>query len=170
MKNKRQVIPLRRKREGKTNYKKRMGYLRSRMPRLVIRKSLRNIIAQVIVYEQQGDRIIAAASSAQLKKLGWKSSGSNIPAAYLVGYLVGKKAKTSNIEEAVLDLGIYQQIKGSKLYAALKGAVDAGLNIPHDQSVMPSEERLHGKHIMEYRKTDIQKQFEETLQKIRSMK
>lgn len=170
MKNKRQVIPYRRKREGKTNYKKRMAYLSSGLPRLVIRRSLRNVIAQVVIYEQKGDKIAAASSSQELKKLGWKLSGSSLPAAYLVGYLVGKKAKDKKINEAILDLGLYRPIKGSKLYAALKGAVDAGLNVPHDNTVMPKQERIDGKHISEHKKIDVKKQFDEILTKIKGKK
>jgi len=167
MKNKRKVIPFRRKRLGKTNYKKRIAYLSSNMPRLVIRKSLTGVIAQVIAYNPSGDKVLAGASSQEIKKLGWNTSGSNIPAAYLVGFLVGKKAINAKINEAILDLGLYQPVAGSRIYAVLKGAVDAGLTIPHDKSVIPKEERLQGKHISDYRKIDIKKIFDEVLQKIK---
>ena len=40
----------RRKREGKTDYRKRLRLLLSGKPRLVIRRSLRDISAQVIEY------------------------------------------------------------------------------------------------------------------------
>lgn len=170
MKNKRQVIPYRRKREGKTNYKKRIAYLSSGIPRLVVRKSLKNIIAQIIKYEPAGDKVLVSASSQELKKLGWKLSGSNLPAAYLVGYLIGKKAKDAKINESILDLGLYQPIKGSKLYSALKGAIDAGLIVPHDASVIPKQERIEGKHISEYKKIDVKKQFDEILIKIKGKK
>ena len=75
MKDKRRVIPFRRKREGKTNYKKRIAFLTSEKPRLVIRKSLKNITAQIVIYEPKGDKVIASACSAELTKLGWKFSG-----------------------------------------------------------------------------------------------
>ncbi len=170
MKNKRQVIAFKRKRLGKTNYKKRIAYLTSSTPRLVIRKSLKNITAQIVAYEPQGDKILASASSEELKKLGWKMAGSNIPAGYLVGFLVGTKAKKSNIPSANADLGLYQPIKGSKLYAVVKGAVDAGLNVPHEDSIAPSAERLHGKHISDYKKIDVKKQVDEMITKIKGMK
>ncbi|MBN2420898.1 50S ribosomal protein L18 [Candidatus Woesearchaeota archaeon] len=170
MKNKRQVIPFRRKREGKTNYKKRIAYLTSGLPRLVIRRSLKNVVVQIITYEPQGDRVVASANSKDIKKLGWKGSGSNIPCAYLVGFLAGVKAKGAKINEAIADLGLYQQIKGSKIYAALKGAFDAGLKIPLDESVVPNAERLRGKHISEHRKVDAEKDFEEVLSKIKGAK
>lgn len=170
MKNKRQVIPFRRKREGKTNYKKRIAYLTSGLPRLVIRRSLKNIFVQIIVYEPAGDRVVASANSNDIKKLGWKGAGSNIPCAYLVGFLAATKAKHAKVTEAIADLGLYQQIKGSKIYAALKGAVDAGLKVPLDESVVPNQDRLKGKHISEHRKTNVEKEFEETLSKIKGAK
>ena len=64
-------------------------------------------------------------------------SGKNTSSAYLTGYLCGKKALKEGIEGAVLDLGLKTSINGSKIYAALKGAVDAGMNIPHNESILP---------------------------------
>lgn len=167
MKNKRKVIRFRRKRTGKTDYKKRIACLSSGLPRLVVRKSLKNITAQIIAYEPKGDKVLASASSQSIKKLGWNASGGNIPSAYLVGYLAGKRAKDAKISHAVLDLGLQNPAAGSRLYAALKGAVDAGLDIPYDESVIPKQERIHGKHIADYRKIDIKKMFDEVLQKIK---
>lgn len=170
MKNKRLVVPFRRKREGKTNYKKRIAYLTSDVPRLVIRRSLKNITAQIIQYEPQGDRVLAAATSEHIKKLGWKYSGNSIPACYLVGFLAGKKSKDAKINEANLDIGLYAPVKGSRLFAALKGALDAGLKVNHDVSVLPNPDRLKGKHIVAHRKLneqDFMKNFESVLVKIK---
>jgi large subunit ribosomal protein L18 len=36
------------------------------------------------------------------------------------------------------------------VYAALKGALDAGLKVPHSPDILPSEERIKGKHIIDY--------------------
>ena len=170
MKNKRRVIPFRRKREGKTNYKKRIAYLSSGLPRLVIRRSLKNIVAQIIIYEQKGDKVVASSNSIEIKKLGWKFGGSNTSASYLVGFLVGKKAVEKKVHEAILDLGLYQPMAGSKLYAALKGAVDAGLKVPHDESILPKQERIEGKHVSDYKKIDVKKHFDEILAKIKGRK
>jgi len=38
---------------------------------------------------------------------------------------------------------------GNRVFAALKGMVDAGLEIPHGDSVLPVEDRLNGAHIDE---------------------
>jgi len=144
------TVHYRRKREGKTNYNKRIKLLLSNKPRLVIRKSLLSITAQVVLFDPKGDKIIAAASEHELKKKhGWQH-GNNLPAAYLTGMLLGKKALKAGINEAILDLGFHPSTKGSKIYACLKGAVDAGLNVPHNAEIMPSEERLTGKHVANY--------------------
>src|SRR3989344_6735019 len=95
------TVPLRRKREGKTNYRKRLRMLLSNKLRLVVRRSLNNISAQIIEYRQNGDRVVACAHSMELKKFGWKTDGGNTPSAYLVGLLLGKKAKEKGIKEAI---------------------------------------------------------------------
>jgi large subunit ribosomal protein L18 len=61
--------------------------------------------------------------------------------------ILANKAKQKNIGEAILDLGLQIPHKGSKLYAALKGATDAGLSVPANEKIFPSAERLSGKHI-----------------------
>jgi len=155
------LIHLKRRRKKKTNYKKRLALLKSEKARLVIRKSLSNISVQLINFDVNGDQTIVSASSTELKKLGWIKTG-NIPAAYLTGLLVGKKAKDKKIEEAVLDLGLQTSTKGSRLYAALKGVLDSGINIPHSESILPNDDRIRGKHISE----EIVKQFEDVKKKI----
>ena len=60
---------------------------------------------------------------------------------------MGKKAISAGNHEAVLDIGLAASSPGSRVFSALKGMIDAGLDIPHGASVLPSEERLSGKHI-----------------------
>ena len=134
-----------RKMEGKTDYKKRLLLLKSRKPRLVIRKSLRNIQLQLISYGKDGDKVLVSSHSNQLKKFGWKDHNGNISAAYLTGLIFGLKAKSKNIKEAVLDIGLYRSIKGSVLFAALKGAIESGLAIPHSKEILPNEKRIENK-------------------------
>lgn len=143
----RYTVPYRRKREGKTDYKKRLALLVSGRPRLVIRRSLKNVWLQIIEYSPQGDKVLASAHTRSLIKLGWKAARSNIPAAYLCGLLLGKRAKEKNIKEAVLDIGRNVSQKGGVIYAALKGCVDAGLEIDHAKEILPNEERVAGEHI-----------------------
>ena len=47
----------------------------------------------------------------------------------------------------MLDIGLAANSKGGRVYAALKGMSDAGLEIPHSEDVYPDEERLNGAHI-----------------------
>jgi len=147
------VIPFRRKKEGKTDYRKRVKLLIASKPRLVVRKSLKHLSAQIIEFNVKGDLIKVAAHTGELKKLGWKGATSNIPAAYLLGILLAKKAKEKKIKEAILDIGLYLSSKGNKLYAVLKGVVEGGLHVPHSDKVFPDEKRLQGKHIEEYAKS-----------------
>jgi large subunit ribosomal protein L18 len=154
-------MQFKRRREKKTNYKKRLALLKSGKTRLVIRKSLSNVSVQFINFKSEGDETIVSASSTELKKLGWNRTG-NTPAAYLTGLLAGKKAKDKKIEKAILDLGLQTSTKGSRIYAALKGVLDSGIKVPHSEDILPSEDRIKGKHISE----EIEKQFEEIKNKI----
>lgn len=175
-------INYRRKRNGKTNYKKRLKLLLSKKTRLVIRKSINNISLQIIDYVEKGDRVIISTNSAELKKLGWKANTGNIPAAYLTGFLLAKKVKDKKINEVIVDMGLYTPTKGSRLFAALKGAIDNGLNTPYSKDMFPNEESIKGAKIDDYlknskkegvqfsryskNKIDILKQFEEVKKKI----
>ena len=143
-------MDFRRKRKGLTDYRKRIRILSSKSPRLVIRKSLRSIQASIVDYSSKGDIVKVCAHSSRLKGLGWDYSLSNLPAAYLVGYLLGKKAKKAKLDKAIADIGLHKSVKGSKIYAVVAGAVDAGLEIPHKKEILPSKERILGAHIMKY--------------------
>lgn len=161
-------VPLRRRREGKTDYRKRLKLLLSGKPRLVVRLTNRRVICQVMGFDPKGDVTLASADSLELQRMGWKG-GANTSAAYLVGYLCAKKALKAGIREAVLDIGLHTPTKGSRVFAALKGAVDAGLSIPHSPEVLPSEERIQGKHVEEYAQTlpleQMKKKFSEILRR-----
>ncbi len=140
-------VKFRRRREGKTDYKKRLALLKSGKPRMVVRKTNRYIIVQFIEFKPEGDRVLAYAFSKELSKYGWPYSGKSVPAAYLTGFLAAKRALEAGIKEAVLDIGRYTSTKGSRLYAALKGAIDAGLQVPHSEEILPDDERIRGEHI-----------------------
>jgi large subunit ribosomal protein L18 len=142
----RYTVRFRRSRVGKTNYPTRLSLLRAGKSRLVIRKTNKYISCQIINYLATGDIVVASAHSKQLIKFGWKHSCNNISAAYLTGLMMGNIAKKAKVLETVFDMGSYASVKGSVLYSALKGVVDAGIAVPHDLSVFPSEDRLNGKH------------------------
>ena len=140
----------RRRREGKTDYHARKALVLSGMPRLVARTSISNIIAQIIVAKPKGDEVLISAHSRELVKYGWKASRGNLSAAYLTGFLCGLKAKTHGVEEAILDIGLYPPTKGARVFAVLKGVLDAKINVPHSESKLPDEKRIKGEHIAKY--------------------
>ncbi len=144
-------IPYRRRLEGKTNYKKRLALLKSGSNRLVIRKTNKYILLQVIKYEPKGDKVLYSVSSKDLLKLGWTAGLKSIPSSYLTGLLLGKKIK-SKVDALIVDIGV--QEKSDRLFAALKGVVDSGVNVPHNSDILPDEKRLAGEHISSYLKTD----------------
>ena len=144
------TVGFRRKRKSLTNYRKRVRVLSSKRPRLVVRKSLKNIQASIVEYNKKGDIVRVASHSQNLKKLGWEYNTGNIPAAYLVGYLLGKKAKNAKVGQVIFDIGLSKSVKGSRMYSVLAGALDAGLGIPCGKEMLPSKERLSGAHIASY--------------------
>ena len=87
-----------------------------------------------------------------MKKFGWDIATSNLPAAYLTGYLAGKKAAKEKIKEAILDIGTHSAHAGTKIFATLKGVVDAGIEIPCNERMLPSDDRIRGEHIKSYAK------------------
>ena len=138
-------VPFRRRREGRTNYRTRLALLKSQETRLVVRRTNGNVIVQFVDWTQGGDAVKATAVAQELKKMGWEGSAKNTPAAYLTGLLAGKRAAQAGVESAVLDIGRHTPTKGSRVFAALKGVLDAGIDVPHGgEDVYPSEERLNG--------------------------
>ncbi|MDO8725690.1 MAG: 50S ribosomal protein L18 [Candidatus Methanoperedens sp.] len=158
-------VQFRRVRAGKTDYRARKQLIISRKPRLVVRKSLKNTNIQLVIPAKEGDSTLVSANTVELKKYGFSGTG-NLPSAYLAGLLIGYRAKKNGHEQAILDIGLSHATKGGRIFAALKGAVDSGLSVPHDPEIFPSEERLNGKSIDKFRKTNISAQFESAKQKI----
>ena len=160
-------LPRRRRLEAKTDYKARLALLKSEKPRLIIRKTNRYIIVQIVTSEIAQDKVVAGMNSKVLlsKGLPEESSGSlkSLGAAYLTGFLLGKKALSSGVKEAILDMGMYQNIKNSRIYAALKGVVDSGLKVPHNPAVLPSMESIKSEGIAKIFDKIVQgEQFHET--------
>jgi len=143
-------VKFRRRREGKTNYRKRLKLLLSRKPRLVVRITNSKVIAQLVEYNPEGDRVVAAVDSSMLRSFGWKGDLNNTPAAYLTGLLIAKKALSKGISEAVLDIGLHSPTKGSRVFAVLRGAVEGGMEVPHSPEVFPDDSRIKGEHIASY--------------------
>jgi len=136
---------LRRLREEKTNYRKRKRLLMGRRDYITVQISSENTLVQIHKPEMQGDKVLASAHSRYLLGKGWKGSRKNIPAAYLTGYLAGKKALGKGVKAAVLYSGTRKYTQ--RMAAALKGVIDAGLEVPADSETFPNEERILGKHL-----------------------
>jgi len=175
-------VGFKRRKKGKTNYGKRMKLLLSRKPRLVARITNRRVITQLVEYSMEGDVVKLTVDSTMLTEFGWKGDLNNIPASYLTGLLIGKKAQEMGVQGTVFDIGLESPVKGSRIFAVLKGIVDSGLEIPHNPEVFPDESRIRGEHIAEYyennpekfteygkkglKHSDILNNFEETKNKI----
>lgn len=158
-------VQFRRRRESRTNYSSRAKKLYGGTARLVVRRSNRYLLAQVVTSERAQDKVIFTATSKELVEYGWPETMSikNLAAGYLLGTLVAVKAKKSKVEKAVLDLGLFRSTKGSRLYAIVKGAVDAGFDIPHSAEILPPMERIDRKDSKV--KVDIKKIKENILSK-----
>ena len=139
-------VHLRRRREGVTDYTKRLALLRSGSARLVVRKTNKYVVAQIVNYTAKGDVTVVGTSSKELSEFGFAGK-CNTPSAYLTGALVAKKAIAKGVKSAIADFGRHEASKGSLLFAVLQGAKDAGLKIPFSDEKMPSADRLEGKHL-----------------------
>lgn len=140
-------VPMRRRREGKTDYRTRLALLKSGEHRVVVRTSNRNVIVQFVSYDEKGDVIAASAEARELVEMGYKAAGNNTPSAYLTGRLAATRAKEAGIETGVLDLGRATPHKGGVIFSALKGVIDGGIEVPAGASVFPSEERMRAEHL-----------------------
>ena len=159
-------VPFRRRREGKTDYHARFKLIISRKPRVVVRKSNANTNIQLVVAEQTGDKTLLTVNSKELKDFGYTLSKGNLPAAYLTGLLFGKKMLALGEKEGIADIGLNSSTRGNRVYAAIKGVVDAGVSVPHNPEIFPDEERIRGEHIKKHTGADIVAQFEAAREKI----
>jgi len=129
--------------------------------RLVVRFTNKDIIAQIAFAKLKGDVIVTAAYARELKRYGLNVGLTNYAAAYATGLLLARRVLTKfNLADkyagkvdvtgekfevqpiadgpqpfrAVLDVGLARTTTGAKVFAALKGAVDGGLSVPHSES------------------------------------
>ncbi len=155
----------RRRLERKTDYKLRLGLLKSGLKRIVLRKTNKYVTLQIVESLEAKDKVLMGVSSKELLKSGWdkKFSGSlkSIPAAYLTGILLAKKADKKG--DYIVDIGMSINKRGGRLYSAIKGLIDGGVNIRASKEVFPSEERLNGEHLKE----DVKKMILKVREKIK---
>ncbi|MEM4336171.1 MAG: 50S ribosomal protein L18 [Candidatus Anstonellales archaeon] len=155
----RYVVPFRRRRIGRTRYKKRFALLRSSKPRFVVRKKNRDLIVQIVDFGYEGDRVLATVNGKTIaKQFNWPSRR-NMPTAYLIGLYAAKLAKQKGVTEAVPDIGLHSPTKGSIVFGAIKGAIDGGLKMNMNMEI--SSERISGKHVADYAKVLKEKSEEE---------
>ncbi len=147
---KNQRLRYKRRRNGETDYRRRMRMLRGGSARAVVRVTNTQTICQLVDYETSGDNITVSIDGKMLvNKFNWPldASRKSVPASYLSGYAMGKAAITAGHDEAILDIGLASSTPGNRVFAALKGMVDAGLDIPHSDDVLPEDDRISGTHI-----------------------
>jgi large subunit ribosomal protein L18 len=130
-------VHFRRRREGKTNFAKRLALVKGGKTRMVVRRSNRSITVQFIDFDPKGDRTLLTVSGKHLAKLYKWPSRRNVWTAYLAGLMAGTLAKKKGVKEFVLDVGMYAPSKGSVVFAAQKGAADAGLSTVCDKEKLP---------------------------------
>jgi large subunit ribosomal protein L5e len=161
--------------------------------RMVVRISNRNITCQVVSAKMEGDHVIAAAYSKELSSYGLPASLglTSYAAAYATGLLLARRVLTQmdlakqflGVEKAtgeyysvadednerrpfrvILDVGLNRTTTGARVFGALKGAVDGGLDIPHNTKRFPGNageeydagrhrDYIFGVHVAEYMRT-----------------
>ena len=159
------IVDKKRRKKAKTNYNKRLILLKSKALRLVIRKTNKYIILQIIESKHALDKVLYYVNTKELLKHGWpenKAGGlKSTSAAYLGGVLLGKKIKNLD-KRIILDSGLIPSTKGSRVYAGVKGLADSGIEIKYDKKIIPSQDRIQGKHM----KQDFSEDFKKILEKI----
>lgn len=144
-------VAKRRRKECKTDYAKRIKLLKSGAPRIVFRKTNRYVLAQYVTSKEAQDKVEFGINSKHLMKYGWpkeaRGSLKSIPAAYLTGFLMGKKIIDKKLKTPVIDFGMLRVLHKSKVYAFLKGLIDAGVKIDCKEETFPKEERIKGQDL-----------------------
>lgn len=160
----------RRRKEQKTDYSKRFKLLKSGKPRVTFRRTNKYIISQYVVSEEAKDKTVLGITSKDLFEYGWPKEFSNslksIPATYLTGFLIGKNILEKKLEMPIVDLGMHKKIRKNKLFAFLKGLIDAGIKIECPKEYFPEEERIEGKNL----KKDFSESFKKIKDKIEGSK
>ena len=112
---------------------------------ITVQISNENTQVQIHQPKIAGDLVISSAHSKFLEQKGWKGSRKNIPAAYLTGYLAGKRAISKGVKNAILYSGTRRYTQ--RMAAVLKGVIDSGLEVPADKETFPPENRINGEHL-----------------------
>jgi large subunit ribosomal protein L18 len=130
-------VRFRRRREGRTNFAKRLALVKSGKTRMVVRRSNRGVVVQFVDFDPKGDKTLLTVTGTHLTKAYNWPSKRNVWTAYLAGLMAGKLAKKKGVKDFVLDIGMYVPSRGSVMFAAQKGAADAGLGTLFDKEKVP---------------------------------
>jgi len=137
--------------------------------RFVVRILNKDIICQIVAADLTHDAVIASANSYELKRYGIQYGLTNYAAAYATGLLLARRINAKfnlpyegNTEvngedyhvesqeeaprpfRALLDVGLARTTSGARVFGALKGATDGGLDIPHNDHRFPGSKRVDG--------------------------
>jgi large subunit ribosomal protein L18 len=155
----------RRRLECKTDYKLRFGLLKSPLPRIVVRRTNKYFIVQVVTSSEAQDTVTLGLTSKELLNYGWdaKFAGSlkSIPAGYLTGYLIAKKLGKGKY---ISDFGMAINKQAGRTSSVIAGLVDGGLDISVGEKFLPKEDVLSGI----YAKDGVKEMIEKTKTKIDS--
>lgn len=141
-------VAFKRRRQNLTNYAKRLALVKGDAPRMAVRKSTTGVLVQFIEFSMAGDKMLASVRSSALRQYGW-SPRCNAPTAYLCGMLGAKMAAKKGAKAFNLDIGMHTPSKGSIVFAALRGATDAGLTTNYTDEMI-TEGRISGAEIAKY--------------------
>lgn len=166
--NKNRVFRFNRRIRGLTDYQLRLKLLKSGLTRAVVRRSNKNMLVQFIDYVDGADKILTSAKAVDLKKFGFTLNTGNVSAAYLTGFLAGKRLLKAGLDkDCIVDFGLQKSMYGNRLYAAVKGIVDSGVKLRVSDVVFPADERINGEHLVV---KDASKIIEKTKKSIEGMK
>jgi len=140
--------------------------------RLVVRVTNRDIVTQIVAADLTHDVVLACAYSHELTRYGIKLGLTNYAAAYATGLLLGRRVNAKynleyegqtavdgdlfNVEaseegsapfKALLDIGLARSTTGARVWGVLKGAVDGGLNVPHNDHRFPGSKKENGEWV-----------------------
>ncbi|KAJ8300376.1 hypothetical protein KUTeg_021895 [Tegillarca granosa] len=168
---KRFQVKFRRRREGRTDFfaRKRLvvqekNKYNTPKYRMIVRFTNKDIICQIAYARIEGDMIMCCAYAHELPRYGVKVGLTNYAAAYCTGLLLARRGQTEvdgdeyYVEDAdgesgtfrcFLDVGLHRTTTGARVFGAMKGAADGGLDIPHRlkkctrNAMLPSELTHH---------------------------
>ncbi|GFN77597.1 60S ribosomal protein l5-like [Plakobranchus ocellatus] len=158
--------------------------------RMIVRFTNKDIVCQIAYARIVGDVIVCAAYSHELPRYGVKVGLTNYAAAYCTGLLLARRLlKKFNLDatypgqeeadgeefyvedvdgapgafRAYLDVGLARTTTGARVFGALKGAADGGIDIPHSTRRFPGydaesqkydaqvhRDHILGKHVADY--------------------